>query len=588
MALDGIMLFGIALELEQKLLGGRVEKVHQPEKDEIHLLMRSQGENLRLLVSASANHARVHLTKIPKANPPAAPMFCMVLRKHLTGTRLSSIEQPGLERILRFTFDGFNELGDPAQKTLIVEIMGRHSNIIFVDQEGRILESAKHIPEAVSSVRQVLPGRVYHAPPAQDKFDPLTLEEADLLSIASQWESGANLARRTGDTFTGVSRQSAAELAYRGGFEPGDSWDAAARNRFAASFLWFFNQVRSGAFSPVLLVEGTQRPKDIFPFHYRQYDPSLLFPYPSFGEALDAFYFDRDKSDRIAQRTTHMAKVIKTNLERCEKKLALQTREIQEAEKADTYRLYGELLTANLYALPSGTKEVSVFNYYDPDGSNLIIPMDQQKTPGQNAQHYFKLYTKAKTALEKQKQLRQENMEEIKYLESLSDHLSRASEEAEIMEIRQELLNGGYMKGAVQKGRGKAKQPPASKPHRYLSSDNYEIYVGRNNLQNDELTLRFASGNDLWLHTKVIPGSHVIVKSQGGEFPPATILEAAKLAAYYSQARMSENVPVDYCPRRNVKKPGGAKPGMVIYDHYKTVYVTPSEAEVVKIIKTGP
>jgi predicted ribosome quality control (RQC) complex YloA/Tae2 family protein len=278
-----------------------------------------------------------------------------------------------------------------------------------------------------------------------------------------------------------------------------------------------------------------------------------------------------------------MSKVIKTNLERCEKKLALQTREIQEAEKADTYRLYGELLTANLHALPSGTKEVSVFNYYDPDGANLIIPMDPQKTPGQNAQHYFKLYTKAKTALEKQKKLQQENLEEIQYLESLSDHLSRAAEELEIMEIRQELIKGGYMKGAPQKGRGKAKQPPASKPHRYLSSDGYEIYVGRNNLQNDELTLRFASGNDLWLHTKVIPGSHVIVKSHGREFPPATLLEAAKLAAYYSQARMSENVPVDYCPRRNVKKPSGAKPGMVIYDHYNTVYVTPSEAEIEKL-----
>ncbi len=586
MALDGILLYGIAEELRKSLTGGRVEKVHQPEKDELHLLIRSQGENHKLLLSASANHARAHLTHIQKQNPITPPMFCMVLRKHLTGSRLISVKQPGMERILEFSFEGFNELGDVTVKTLTIEIMGRHSNIIFVDKEGKILDSVKHISEAISSVRQVLPGGVYAYPPSQGKLDPLTQDVESLLGVFSDWDKSVNLDRRIAESFTGISKQSAAEIMFRAyGGNAMQTWDEASRGMLAKTFIDFFDEVRSFAFRPTLLIDDTQRPKDISPFPYHQYAHMQLNTYNTFVEALDTYYLERDKGDRISQRTAHMNKVIKINLDRCEKKLAIQEQDILDAQNAEKYRLYGELLTANIYSLPSGVSEVSVHNYYDPDGSNLVIPMDSTKNPQKNAQHYFKLYGKSKTTLEKQKKMRTMNLQEIQYLESLTEHLSKASNELEILEIRQELMREGYIKRAPVKGKGKLKKSPTSKPHQYLSSDGFDIYVGKNNFQNDELTLKFASGNDLWLHTKVIPGSHVIVKSQGQEVPATTLKEAALLAAYYSKGRMSQNVPVDYCPRKNVKKPGGAKPGMVIYDHYNTFYVTPSEEEIAALKK---
>jgi len=585
MALDGVLLSGVARELSQRIIHGRVERVLQPEADEVHLLIRNEGTNLRLLLSASASHPRVHLTAVTKPNPLSPPMFCMVLRKHLTGSKIVSISQQGMERILEFAFEGINELGDLVEKRLIIEIMGRHSNIILVDQNRRIIDSIKHITDNISSVRQVLPGLPYVCPPSQDKQDPLTATRESFLGLLNAWNGSGRYDRFLTDTFTGLSKQSSQEILYMAfkGDYSSEGWNSLNHNILADAFLTFYSRVQSGDYAPVLLFDEENRPKDIFPFHYGVYDQGLLRPFDTFSAALDEFYSGRDRADRIKQRTAGMSRVIRANLDRCEKKLAIQRQEIMEAERSMVYKLYGELITANIYNMVTGISEVSVLNYHDPEGGQIIIPLDAGKTPQQNAQNYYRLYNKAKKTMEKQKQMENETLEEIRYLESLAEHLVRAVDEAVIDEIRRELIAGGYVKGTPAKGR--SKQQPISKPHHYISSDGYDIYVGKNNLQNDELTLKFASGSDLWLHTKVIPGSHVIVKSKGGGIPERTLLEAARLAAWYSKARQSANVPVDYCPRRNVKKPGGAKPGMVIYEHYNTIYVTPSEKDIDALTK---
>ncbi|HHY83254.1 MAG TPA: fibronectin/fibrinogen-binding protein [Clostridiales bacterium] len=583
MALDGILLFGLARELNNILANGRVDKIQQPEIDEIHLTIRNKGRNYKLLLSASASHPRIHLTNQSKQNPMVPPKFCMVLRKHLSGGRFISVRQPGMERILEIDFEVINEIGDLDKKSLIIEIMGRHSNIIMTDSDGKILDAVKHVDNSVSRVREVLPGELYHYPPTQGKTDPLsaTAEEVSAKFTAAEKE---NIPENIlSNAYTGLSKITAKEICRIAEERSSRSASSTSPDEIAASFVDFISKVKDGMFEPTLLMDEEGKPKDVLPMPYGLFPLNRLKKYPTFSEALDDFFIERDKTERIQQRTAYLNRVIKNNLERCLRKLEIQTEELDKAKNAEMYRLYGELITANIYRIPPGIDEISVPDYYQPDLPLITIPLDRYKTPAQNAQNYFKLYNKAKTVLSKQSLLIQDTREEINYLESVAQNLSICENEAEILEIKDELIKEGYIRDKDASGKAR-KQQPASKPYRFISSDGFEILVGKNNIQNDHLTLKIASSHDIWLHTKLIQGSHVIIRTGGQPVPETTLLEAANLAAYYSKGRSSANVPVDYCPKKNVKKPSGAKPGMVIYNQYKTIYVTPSE-EMVKSMK---
>ncbi len=576
MALDGVLLYGLSKELENDLHGGRVDKIQQPEKDEIHLTLRNKGSNYRLLLSSSASHPRIHLIDQTKPNPMVPPMFCMVLRKHLSGGRLIRIQQPSMERILELSFEVINEIGDLGEKTLIIEIMGRHSNIILANPDGTILDAIKHVDSSISRVREILPGKQYVYPPSQGKTNPL---EADLFDIENKLQSsdsGKSPANILSKSYTGISIATAEEILHRSEVNNG---------ALSNTFIDFFNNVRNNEFLPCLLMDPSGKPKDILPMAYTMYDRGSLKTYPSFSKALDEFYLVKDKIERIQQRTAHLHRVINNNLERCHKKLSLYIEELEKAKDAELHRLYGELITSNIYQIPDNAESVSLLNYYELDNPMITIALDPTKTPAQNAQSYYKKYNKAKRTEEKQSRLMKETQQEIDYLESINQNLSMCNNENDIMEIREELTQEGYLKDLSKKKKNKGQQTASTKPHHFLSSDGFEIFVGKNNIQNDQLTLKIALPSDLWLHTKTIPGSHVIVKAGGQSVPEATLLEAANLAAYYSKARLSTSVPVDYCPRKNVKKPNGAKPGMVIYEHYKTLYVTPSEEKVLEMKK---
>ncbi|NLC42805.1 MAG: fibronectin/fibrinogen-binding protein [Clostridiales bacterium] len=576
MALDGVLLYGLSKELENDLSGGRVDKIQQPEKDEIHLTLRNKGNNFKLLLSASASHPRIHLTGQTKSNPMVPPMFCMVLRKHLSGGRLIRIQQPNMERILEISFEVINEIGDLGEKKLIIEIMGRHSNIILTNPDNTILDSIKHVDSSISRIREILPGKQYVYPPSQGKSNPL---DADLFDIDNKFQSSESNNSPVNilfKSYTGISRPTAEEIFHRSEFY---------NEKLAKSFIDFFKQVQNNDFLPCLLLDHSGKPRDILPMAYTMYDSRALKTYPSFSKALDEFYLVRDNMERLQQRTAHLQRVINNNLERSQKKIALYVEELEKAKDAEQYRLYGELITSNIYQIPVNAETVSLLNYYVPGNTMINIDLDPTKTPAQNAQAYFKKYSKAKRAEEKQSRLIKETQAEIDYLETINQNLSMCTNENDIIEIREELAQEGYLKDLSKKKRNRGQQIASTKPHHFLSSEGFEVFVGKNNIQNDQLTLKTALPSDLWLHTKNIPGSHVIVKAGGKLIPEDTLLEAANLAAYYSKARISTSVPVDYCPRKNVKKPNGAKPGMVIYDHYKTIYVTPSEEKIQELKK---
>lgn len=585
MAYDGVLLSCVIEELRNKILNRRIDKVYQPEKDEIYLHIRSRDEELKLLLSANASHPRIHLVKSTKPNPLTPPMFCMLLRKHLIGGKIVDIVQPQMERIAEILIENTNELGDPAIKRLIIEIMGRHSNIILVDENGKIIDSIKHVNETISRVRQVLPGLPYSPPPAQDKRNPLLETPESFKALLKSMSTNKKVENVLLNSYMGISPTTAFEIVYRAlGDKPVSTLELSEEQLEALcrSFTDFFDGVKHKQFSPTMLKDETGFPRDIFPFVYQQYAAPMLERYSSVSEMLEAFYSERDRLERLQQRISNLSRLIKTTLERCQKKLAIQLEDFQQAKEADKFRLWGELITANVHSIPKGVKEVSLVNYYDPNGSTITIPLDERKSPIQNAQEYFKKYAKAKNTLDKVSKQIDESREEIKYLEALLESLEKCTDESDVEEVHQELVEQGYIKKSTKDN--KREQTP-SKPLHFISSDGFDIFVGKNNYQNDRLTLKAAGANDIWLHTKNIPGSHVIIKTGGRPVPENTLVEAALLAAYFSKGRNSSNVPVDYCPRKNVKKPSGAKPGMVIYEGYNTIYVTPSEEKIQNIRK---
>jgi len=574
MALDGIAISCLVHELNTALCNGRIDKVYQPERDEVILSVRSHSGNHKLLLTANASHPRLHLTGRQKNNPMQPPLFCMVMRKHIQGGKIISITQPDFERVVHIKVESLNEMGDLSAKTLTVEIMGKHSNIILSDENSVIIDSVKRVSHDKSSVREVLPSRTYAAAPSQNKLNPLALEKASFLSAIAQNEN-AKLPNAIYQSYTGISPAAANEIIHRANVVKsfvGETTDAEKECLYAA-FAALMDDVRNARYTRELVFDAQSKPIEFAPFSLTMYDGYTRRGFESLSELIEFFYGERDTVVRMSQRSQDLRKIVQLNIERCAKKDDVFTKTLQEIEGRDKWRLYGELLSACLYQIAPNAESVTTVNFYDENAAEITIPLQANRTPSENMQAYFKRYNKEKRTHEALQPQIASNKEELAYLEGVLSSIQSCTEEGDVDDIRDELAEQGFLR---RRKPGKVKQKPhESKPMLFMSSDGFEMYVGKNNKQNDELTLHFADSNDLWLHAKDIPGSHVIVRTQGKELPEQTITEAANLAAYFSKARQSTLIPIDYTARRYVKKPGGAKPGMVIYETNRTAYITP-------------
>ncbi|WP_141431244.1 NFACT family protein [Bacillus sp. 03113] len=567
MSFDGLFTRAMTNEIANTLSGGRINKVHQPYKNEIVLVVRAQGKNHKLLFSVHPSYARFQLTEEAYDNPNEPPMFCMLLRKHLEGYFIDQIYQDELDRIIIFEVRGRNEIGDPSYKQLIVEIMGKHSNIILVDKtRNMILDSVKHISFSINSHRAILPGHEYISPPKQHKKNPLQLTEDDLLSILDF--NGGKLDRQLVEHFSGMSPLMAKEIIARAGI--------ANRITLPKAFFSIMKQIEKHEYSPAITISPNKESFYLYPLEHIQGEVKT---YPTLSALLDRYYFGKAERDRVKQQSSDLERYIRNEKEKNEKKIMKLNLTLKDAKNADQYQLMGELLTANLFAVQKGMKEIEVFNYYDENGSSVIISLDPRLTPSENAQKYFTKYQKAKHAIDIVQEQIRIAAEEIRYFEALLQQVIAASPK-DIAEIREELVEGGYLKDR-KKRQNKKQQNQKPILDRYIATDGTEILVGKNNKQNDYLTNKLAARDDIWLHTKDIPGSHVVIRSK--EPNDATIVEAAKIASYYSKARSSSSVPVDFTLVRYVRKPSGAKPGFVIYDHQQTIYVTPDEETVISL-----
>lgn len=575
MPMDGLTLGFATREMNAILPGGRIDRITQPEKDTIVLLVRAGAANHRLLLCASPNNARCHFTNLNFPNPLEPPMFCMLLRKQILSGRILSIQQMHGDRVIHVDIDTVNELGDHVLRRLVLEIMGRHSNLMLLDEDGRILEAARHVSADMSRVRQIQPGLPYLPPPAQDKIAP---EDADAENLLAKLEAQGNvpLQKALAASVSGLSNPAAKELAYRvlpAGCDRTDNLPETATR--LAELLHRLPQMAD----PRVLEDEQGEPADIFPFPYLSRDLDRQKPYPTVSQALERYFGARDQQDRINQKSASMVKLLKGQIERCEKKLAQQEEDLSSAARMDEYRIMGEIINANLWQLKKGQTEATLPNFYDENGGSMTIPLDNQLTPVQNAQRYFKKYQKARTTREIAAEQKEKTLKELDYLEGTLLDVDKCIGESELEEIRQDLMRTGYIRKGVNRRQQKAL--PKSKPYHYRSTDGIDIYVGKNAAQNDRLT-GDARPNETWLHAKDMPGSHVIIRKEG-EIPRQTLLEAAILAAWYSKGHNSSGVPIDYTLRRYVKKPGGAAPGMVIYTNQRTLFMTVSESDVRKI-----
>lgn len=562
MAFDGVTIASIVSELKNKLIGGRLYKIAQPEEDELLFTIKQPGGQFRLRLSASASLPLIYLTGSNKPSPLTAPNFCMLLRKHLQNGRITEISQPGLERIVHITVEHLDEMGDLRRKTLIVEIMGKHSNIIFCDEQGTIIDSIKHVSAAVSSLREVLPGKPYFVAQTQDKLDALSTDAETFQQTLSA--KPQPLYKAIYGSFTGISPILAQELCHRANVDadlPTAGLKEADWNRLTECFLDVISRIRGECFAPCIAYTGG-KPVEFaaLPLTIYSEGGDCLKTYDSISELLEQYYAEKDIITRIRQKSSDLRRIVQTALERNVKKYDLQLRQIQDTEKRETYRIYGELLNTYGYSCAPGAKSLEAVNYYN--GETVIIPLDPTLTPTENAKKYFDRYGKMKRTYEALSELTKEVKAEIDHLESISTSLDIALKEEDLVEIREELIESGYIR---RKGSSK-KQKIISRPFHYISSDGFHMYVGKNNYQNDELTFQTATGNDWWFHAKHMPGSHVIVKlGNAQELPDRTFEEAARLAAYYSKGREQEKVEIDYIQKKYVKKPGGAKPGFVVY-----------------------
>lgn len=559
MAFDGITIAALVQELQQTLTDGRINKIAQPENDELLLTIKTTQGQRRLYMSASASLPLIYLTEENKPSPMTAPNFCMLLRKHINNGRIVQISQPKLERIIHFDIEHLDELGDLCRKRLVVEIMGKHSNIIFCDDKGRIIDSIKHVSANMSSVREVLPGREYFIPDTMNKLDTLHISRQDFITALIEKPMGLGKAIYT--SFTGVSPIAAEEVCYLAGLESDASAKELPEDTLAHlynQFAIYFEQIKAGDFKPTIYYDG-EIPKEFSCLeltHFCQYSKRN---YDSVSALLADYYAQKNLVTRIHQKSADLRRVVQTALERNRKKYDLQSRQLKDTAGREKYKVYGELIHTYGYGLEEGAKVLEALNYYTNE--MVKIPLEPTKTPQENAQRYFAKYNKQKRTFEALSELIRETKDDITYLESVSNALDIALSEDDLAQIKEELMESGYIRRKFTKKRVKLK----SQPFHYLSSDGYHMYVGKNNFQNEELTFQFAGGGDWWFHAKGCPGSHVIVKSNGDELPDRVFEEAGKLAAYYSKNRGSDKVEIDYIERKHVKKANGGKPGFVIY-----------------------
>ena len=573
MPLDALCLTAVAGEVRAAVQGGKIDKIYQPTRDEVVLYIRGPAGNVRLLLSANPGHPRAHLTERNRENPEQPPMFCMLLRKHLQGARVLELNQPPLERILDFRLETLDELGDRVERRLVLEAMGRSANLLLLDGEGRIVDCTRRVDgDLARGQRQLLPGLFYRQPPAVDKLNPFTLSPEELRLVLSN-PLGKAWDKLLLDSFTGLSPLVARELAFRAG---GDS------EKLAAELEKLGKAVEENHFTAYLLVrEG--KPVDFTFLPVLQYGPETeSIPQESFSALLDDFFSDRESAERVRQRGQDLVKSVTSARDRTARKLGNQARELEATKNRERLRELGDILTSNLHLMEKGMSTFRTMDFYDPEGGEVDIPLDPLLTPQQNAAKYYKEYNKAKTAEEMLTIQIEKGEKELEYLNSVLENIALAEGEKDLQEIRQELTETGYLRRP--KTAAKRAKKVSGKPMEFRSSAGLRISVGKNNSQNDLLTTKLAYKSDIWLHTQKIHGSHVILWLEGGEADAKSLTEAAQLAAYFSQARDGSKVPVDYTPVKYVKKPAGARPGMVVYTTYQTAVVEP-DAELAKKLR---
>ena len=559
MAFDGITISNIVKELNDTILNGRIAKIAQPENDELLLTIKPAKGQVRLVISASASLPLIYLSRDNKPSPMTAPNFCMLLRKHIANGRIVGISQPSLERIIRFEIEHLDELGDLCRKSLIVEIMGKHSNIIFCNEKGMIIDSIKHVSAQMSSVREVLPGREYFIPDTMKKENPLDIPEENFTQ--ELLSKPMPVGKAIYNSFTGISPVVAEEICHLAGIDssiPASEMSADLLSHLYRQFTYFMEQVTESKFSPAIYYEGNE-PKEFSSLPLTHFSNYQVKSFDSISEVIRTYYSSHDLITRIRQKSSDLRRVVQTALERNRKKYDLQLKQLRDTENRDKYKVYGELIHTYGYNLEDGAKELEALNYYTNE--MIKIPLDPQKTPQENAKKYFDRYNKQKRTFEALSELIKETKDEIDYLESVSKSLDIARSEDDLIQIKEELIESGF----IRRKQSSKKVKITSKPFHYISSDGFHMYVGKNNLQNEELTFHFANGGDWWFHAKKAPGSHVIVKTNGEELPDRTFEEAARLAAHYSKNSGAEKVEVDYVEKKQVKKPNGSKPGFVVY-----------------------
>ncbi|EIT85028.1 fibronectin/fibrinogen-binding protein [Fictibacillus macauensis ZFHKF-1] len=560
MSFDGIVLKAVTEELQSKLLNGKITKIYQPDQTDLLFAIRAGGKTVKLLLSANSSFGRVQLTEKSYDNPQNPPMFCMLLRKHLEGAIIENIEQIGLERVLHITVKKRDEIGDLAYKTLIIEIMGRHSNIVLIENKtGTIHDCIKHIPPSVNRYRTLLPGQLYKAPPPQDKRNPL-LETSEGFTQSMSWNEG-KLEQQIVQRYSGLSPLIAKEIVHQAGL--------TTKEALVQAFMTTMEQISQLHYTFEMTLTGAKDTFYVLPLGHLTGDKKT---FATASEMLDRFYYGKAERDKVKQQAADLERLLHNEHDKLVKKQKKLQQALENTEQAEHYKVLGELLTAHLYMAQKGQSSLSVVNYYEEDAPTMEIPLQVHKSPSENAQAYFKKYSKLKNSISYiNEQLHIASVEET-YFDSLIQQMESASLR-DIAGIREELEEQGYLKRKKQNH--KQKKPDKPELETYISSEDHLIFVGKNNKQNDYLTFKVGRQNETWLHTKDIPGSHVVIKAE--DFGEQTLKEAASLAAFFSKARQSSSVPVDYTRIRHVKKPSGAKPGFVTYDHQQTIYVTPNE-----------
>ena len=562
MAFDGIVISNVVRDMKEKLVDGRIYKIYQPEKDELNIVIKNNRENYRLLISADASLPLIYFQQTSKENPMTAPNFCMLLRKHINNGRIVDIYQPGFERIVVIVIEHLDEMGDLKRKKLITEIMGKHSNIIFATEDDVIIDSIKHISHMVSSVREVLPGRTYEYPPAGGKVSPLEVGEEDFIKRVKG--SPVNLIKAIYQNITGFSPVAAAEVCYRAGLD-GNASTASLTDTDAKllsdRFFGVVEDIKSGNYAPQIILDG-YTPVEFSSIEMSMYGDKTIEHRDSISQVLDEYFYRKSAVTRIRQKSADLRKIVSNAIERTSKKYDLQLKQLKDTESREKYRVYGELINTYGYGVEPGADSMEALNYYTNE--MIKIPLDKTISVMENSKKYFAKYNKLKRTYEALTELTVETREELEHLTSVQTFLDMAIDENSLTQVKEELISCGYIKGHY--GRKGDRKAAKSKPLHYVSGDGFHMYVGKNNIQNDELTFKFANGGDMWFHAKKMPGSHVIVRLEGaGELPDSTYEEAARLAAYYSSGRTAPKVEIDYTERRNIKKPAGAKPGFVIY-----------------------